>query len=111
MRNKIIYIGIAFVLALIINFFYDGFSFTDSLFMVAVLRFLFNLLGVLSNSGVYDSPKYLFYVMRKKVIQREETSTFQEYADSRKHSTNLGFKMIVNASLIVTCIVTYYIFR
>ncbi len=111
MRNKIIYIGIALVLALIISFFYDQFTFTDSLFMVATLRFLFNILGLLSNNGTYDFPKYQFYVIRKKVIHREEASTFQEYAASRENITNLGFKIITNASLILFCVITYYIFN
>ncbi len=110
MRNKIIYIGIAIVLAFPIYFLYDEFTFSDSLFMVAVLRFLFNLLGLLSNSGAYDSPKYLFHVMRKKVIQKEDASSFEDFVSERRKSTNLGFKMLVNATLMLLCIIASIVF-
>ncbi len=109
MRNKIIYVGTALVVATIISLIYDEFAFTDSLFMVASLRILFNLLGLLSNNGTYDFPRYQFHVMRKKVIQKEAASTFQEYVDSREKRTGLGFKMIINALMILFCIVAYYL--
>ncbi len=107
-----IYILIALVLAFLINYFSEDFTFNDALFMIAIVRFFFNVLGILNSRGAYDSLKKPFKIfnssMRKNVPEQEVTSTLQEYAGEDKVRTSTSIKIVINLSLVLVCFATLY---
>ncbi len=103
--GKIIYILISFILAGIISIIYKDFTYDDCLFLVAIIRFLFNLLGVLSNNGTYDRMKYSFRRFASRTFTNNNVQSYEEYVQEKKAITSLGFKLIVNASLIFICFI------